>query len=361
MSETDFATRVGQILEAGALNVALGLGYQLGLFEALDGAGALSSDELAAKADLNPRYVHEWLGAVLAGGVVELAPDDPTRFVLPDAHALVLCRRGGAQNLGVYTQELGLLVEGALSGVRAGFRTGQGLGYESYPAFHAFMGELADRKHEQALVGEFLPSVAEGAIEARLRAGGAACDLGCGSGRALLLLAAAFPASEFVGVDLDEGALEAGRDAARAAGLTNVEFLTRDAARLAEAPGELAARFDWVSAFDAIHDQLDPAAALRGARALLKDGGVFSLVDIAAESELAENAERPLGAFLYTVSLLHCLPIGLGPEGKGAGLGMLWGRQRALDLLAEAGFEVEVAEIPNDPFNVHYCCRLSSA
>lgn len=354
----DFAARVGQILEHGALNVALGLGYELGLFEALDGAGPLSCDELAARAGLDARYVLEWLGAMVAGEVVDVVEG---LFLLPPARGDVLCRRGGASNLGVYTQELGLLVSSALGGVRAGFRSGRGLAYADYPEFHAFMGELAERKHRSGLVESFLPAIAGGAVLEGLQAGARVCDLGCGSGGALLVLAAAFPRSEFVGVDLDAGALEQARAEQARAGLENLRFEQRDLGRLAEEPGELAGRFEWVSAFDAIHDQEQPLAALRGARALLAPAGIFSLVDIDAASDPARNKARPMGAFLYTVSLLHCLPVGLGPEGDGAGLGMLWGRERALDLLAEAGFEAEVEELPGDPFNVHYCCQAAGA
>jgi 2-polyprenyl-3-methyl-5-hydroxy-6-metoxy-1,4-benzoquinol methylase len=179
--------------------------------------------------------------------------------------------------------------------------------------------------------------------------------MGCGTGLAACLMAAAFPASEFLGVDLDPEAVAAGRRTAAEEGLTNVHFacvdvgspVCRDAYRH---------RFDYITAFDAVHDQTRPLEALRNARAMLKGEGAFSMIDIAASSSLAENRAHPMGAFLYAVSLMHCLPVGL--VGGGAGLGMMWGRQRALGLLSEAGFsDVRVAEIPNDPFNLHFYCR----
>tara|TARA_R110002072_G_scaffold27431_5_gene89190 strand:+ start:5494 stop:5730 length:237 start_codon:yes stop_codon:yes gene_type:complete len=67
-----------------------------------------------------------------------------------------------------------------------------------------------------------------------------------------------------------------------------------------------------------------------------------------------------IGQILEAVSLLHCLPIGLGPEGKGAGLGMLWGRGKARQLLGEAGLEL-LEESPCDAFNVHYLARRGSS
>jgi hypothetical protein len=96
--------------------------------------------------------------------------------------------------------------------------------------------------------------------------------------------------------------------------------------------------------------------ALRGAHHLLAPGGVFSMIDIAAETEPAQNLEHPMGPFLYTVSLMHCMPVGLA--NGGAGLGMMWGRQKALEMLAAAGFEqVTVVPMDHDPFNRHFFCR----
>jgi len=104
-----------------------------------------------------------------------------------------------------------------------------------------------------------------------------------------------------------------------------------------------------------VHDQTRPMEVLKGIRAVLAEGGMFSMVDIKAETPLAGNLDHPLGPFLYTVSLMHCMAVGLVDGGMG--LGTMWGRQKALEMLAEAGFKrVEVCEIPEDQFNSHYLC-----
>jgi ubiquinone/menaquinone biosynthesis C-methylase UbiE len=183
------------------------------------------------------------------------------------------------------------------------------------------------------------------------------CDLGCAEGVAVLLMAEAFPRSRFVGLDISREAIAAARAAAGRIGLQNVEFVVRDAATLA-ADDELAGAFDYVTAFDAIHDQSRPLEALRGVRHILAARGAFSMIDIAAASDVAANLAHPMGPFLYTVSLMHCMPVGLFDGG--AGLGMMWGREAAVSLLREAGFdEVTVNEIPQDPFNLHFFCRKS--
>jgi hypothetical protein len=80
------------------------------------------------------------------------------------------------------------------------------------------------------------------------------------------------------------------------------------------------------------------------------------MVDIAASSSLLENKTHPMGPFLYTVSLMHCMPVGLVEGGRG--LGMMWGHQKAVEMLEDAGFtQVEVLEIPTDSFNSHFFCR----
>jgi ubiquinone/menaquinone biosynthesis C-methylase UbiE len=162
-----------------------------------------------------------------------------------------------------------------------------------------------------------------------------------------------------VGLDIAEEALDTARTAAAEQGLDNVTFLHQDAAALSDS-SSLAGSFAYVTAFDAIHDQTRPLAALRGVHALLKPGGAFSMVDIAAGSRLADNRDHPMGAFLYTVSLMHCMPVGL--VDGGTGLGMMWGRERAVAMLNEAGFDdVVVGEIPEDAFNLHFFCRKTTS
>lgn len=353
-----FADRLVAILNHGALNLALCIGYRAGIFDHMDTLEApCSLDELSEGSGLSARYLKEWLGIMVCGGIVELHPADggEERFHLPKTHGDLLCRRAGSGNLGVYTQEMPLLTSCALEPLMADLKVAEGISYDHYPRFQRFMAQLADAKHREVLVDVFLPAVGQGRIVAALEKGIRVCDLGCGTGLAVCLMAAAFPSSDFVGLDLDPDALAAGRRTAVEGGLDNVRFDRADAADPATRE-RYRHSFDYVTAFDAIHDQSRPLEALRNVRAILKPQGAFSMIDIAADSSLAENRGHPMGAFLYSVSLMHCLPVGL--VDGGAGLGMMWGRQKAVDLLKEAGFgEITVEEIPDDPFNLHFFCR----
>ncbi len=348
-----FSAKMATILNYGALNLAMGIGYAAGLFEALASfAAPASCAAIAEKAKVDERYLYEWLGVMCAGEIVDVTggPEDE-RFFLPRAHVPFLCRSGGNANLGVYTQEIPLLTQCAMDGVLRGMRSGEGLPYASYPKFYDFMEQLADAKHRDVLIDIFLPSVMHGEMVRRLEQGCRVCDVGCGSGVALALMAEAFPASDFTGMDIDEASIRAAAVRARDQGLTNLRFDVADAAG-DEVPQE---GFEYILAFDAIHDQTNPAGALRNIYRMLTLGGVFSMIDIAASSSVSQNASHAMGPFLYTVSLMHCLPV--GRMENGAGLGMMWGKEQAVAMCREAGFaRVEVHEIPEDGFNYHYLC-----
>jgi len=350
-----FARKMTDILNYGALNLAMGLGYRTGLFDVLDDIGRPATlEHIAQQAGLSERYIREWLGVMVCARVIELsqAPNGQDLFFLPPEHAGLITRRAGQANMGVYTQEIPLLAQSAYESVAQGFLTGQGVSFDHYPDFQEFMAQLAEAKHRQTLVDSFLPSVDGGRIVHRLRSGIRVCDVGCGRGTAALLMAQAFPASRFTGLDLDAQAIASAEEEAHTQGVDNIRFVCLDAAELS-AVEHWRDAFDYVTAFDAIHDQSHPLSALQGIQTMLKPDGILSMVDIAASSRLADNADHPMGPFLYTVSLMHCMPVGL--VNNGAGLGMMWGRQKAVAMLEEAGFaHITVREIPDDPFNLHF-------
>jgi len=357
---TQFSDKLIQILNQGALNLAISIGYALEIFECLDRQETpVDVDTLAGQIGLSRRYLQEWLGIMVTGGIVELEDSGNSqndRYLLPKSHGDLLCRRAGNNNLGVYTQEIPILTASALSAVQKDFSKGCGIPFSVYPQFQSFMAELSDAKHEQVLIRDFLPSVDDGKLIKKLETGICVCDLGCGQGVALNLMAEAFPASVFLGIDNHEQAVAHAALQARNLGLSNARFEIKDAAKIENDP-DFASICDWVCAFDAIHDQSHPLAALKGCRYMLKPDGLFSMIDIKAGSRITDNMDHPMAPFLYTVSLMHCMPVGLNDQGRG--LGMMWGRQQALKLLEQAGFShVAAREIPNDPFNLHFQCRI---
>ena len=168
------------------------------------------------------------------------------------------------------------------------------------------------------------------------------------AGGAVVRLAELFPASRFVGYDFSAEAVAAAAARARDRGLGNARFVACDAAGMTDA-----AAFDLVTAFDAVHDQADPASVLSHIHRALKDDGYYLMQDIKGSSHVERNSENPLATFLYTVSCMHCMTVSLAQGGKG--LGAMWGKELACEMLGEAGFgNVNVMELPHDPINYYY-------
>jgi SAM-dependent methyltransferase len=284
---------------------------------------------------------------MVTGGIVDYDAAVAT-YTLPEAHAVCLTGRG-AMNMAPFAQFTTHLAK-FVGPVAQAFREGGGVPYAAYrPELTDVMDALGRGAFDELLIDGLLP-LAPGLAE-RLHAGARAADVACGTGHALVLLAEAFPASTFVGYDLNPEAIAQARDEASAHGLTNVTFEVCDAARLtAELP------FDAVFVFDAIHDQADPAGVLASIRAVLAPDGIFFMKEPRVSSNLEDNVGNPFAPLLYSVSTLHCLTVSLA-EG-GAGLGTAFGEQLARRLLSEAGFvDVVVNEAPGDPFDAVFVAR----
>jgi len=339
----EFPDRLLRTMNEAALALMLSVGHRTGLFDVMAGKPAATSAEIAARAGLDERYVREWLAVMTAGRIAD--HDDATgSFSLPAGHAAWLTRAAGMNNLATGMQYIGLMatVEDQIVDC---FRHGGGVPYSAFPRFQAVMAEDSGAVHDATLVSKTLPLV-PGLVD-RLRDGIDVADVGCGSGHAANLMAEAFPRSRFTGFDFsDTGLASAGAEAERK-GLANVRFEKRDAARLGEV-----ARFDFITTFDAVHDQARPDLMLAGIATALRSGGVYLCVDTSSSSKLAENLGHPLATFLYTVSCMHCMTVSLADGGMG--LGTMWGEQTARRMLGEAGFtSVEAKRIDGDIVNAY--------
>ena len=341
----EFARRLFSHYTSGVLTLMIDIGHKTALFDAL-AKGPGTSAEIAERAGLDERYVREWLAAMATGGVVEYDAREQT-FLLPAEHAVCLTGTS-SRNLAASSQVLAMLAT-RLPKVAACFRTGGGVPYADFrPDFTAYQDAAWRLLYDGLLVKGFLPA-AKG-IPERLAAGIRVADFGCGTGHAVNVMAREYPWSIFVGYDIAEDAIARARAEAEALGLTNARFEAADVSRLTTER-----KFDLVTSFDAIHDQRDPAAVLRAAAAALAPDGVYFMLEPRASSRLEENLGNPFGAFLYGMSVLHCMTVSLA-EG-GAGLGTAWGEQLARRYLADAGFtSVEVVDAPG-PQNTIYVCR----
>ncbi|HXG38646.1 MAG TPA: class I SAM-dependent methyltransferase, partial [Bacteroidota bacterium] len=298
-----FAGKVLTALNNGALCLMVSIGHRTGLFDIMSQLPPAGSEEIAARAGLNERYVREWLGAMVTGGVVDFDPA-MNWYRLPAEHAAFLTRAAAADNMAVFGQYIAVMgcVE---DDIVECFRKGGGVPYEKFPRFHEVMAEDSGQSVLSSLESHILP-LAPGLTE-RLAKGIRVLDAGCGRGRILTRLAELYPRSRFVGMDLSSEATGYARDTAAKAGIKNVEFIEVDLSTF-DITAEPDA-FDFVTTFDAIHDQAKPLNVLKGIHRTLKPDGVYLMQDISGTSHVDKDIAHPIGTFLYAISCMHCMTV----------------------------------------------------
>jgi 2-polyprenyl-3-methyl-5-hydroxy-6-metoxy-1,4-benzoquinol methylase len=312
-----FAESLVDVLNKSAVALALSLGHRAGLFDAMAKLPvAATSAQIADAANLNERYVREWLNALVTGRAVSYDPEAKT-YQLPPEHAAFLTR-GAAQNLALTMQFIPILA-GVEDRVLDCFRHGGGVPYSEFPRFHEVMAEQSGQTVVNNLIAAILPLVP--GLKEKLEAGIDVLDVGCGSGRAINLLARNFPNSRFKGKD--------------AAAIGEVE------------------QYDLITAFDAIHDQARPDAVLREIYRALRPDGTFLMQDIAGSSHVHQNLDHPAAPLMYMTSCMHCMTVSLAQGG--AGLGTMWGEEKACEMLKEAGFaDISISKLEHDLLNAYY-------
>jgi SAM-dependent methyltransferase len=342
-----FTARMADVIDNAAATLLVSIGHQTGLFEVLAGLPPTTSAGVADAAGLDERYVREWLGGMVTARIVDYDPaaGSSGTYSLPPHRAAVLIRAAGGRNLAAISQYIPLLAE-VEQPIIGCFRNGGGLPYSEFPRFHTVMAERSGQVFDTALVEEVLPLV-DGLAD-RLRRGIDVADFGCGSGHALNLMAQAFSESRFTGFDFSDEAIATARAEAARLHNTNTTFETEDLTQL-----DVESAYDLITAFDAIHDQAQPTRVLANIFRALRPGGIFLMADIRASSRLEDNIDIPMSTYTYTISTMHCMTVSLALDGEG--LGTAWGEQRAIAMLADAGFdEVQVEQIENDPSNNYY-------
>lgn len=342
-----FAGKLLEVINHGTLSLMISVGHRTGLFDTMGQLAASTSDEIAGAAGLNERYVREWLGAMATSKIVTVDPEGK-RYALPPEHAAFLTRAAGADNMAVFGQYISVL--GSVEDhIVECFKNGGGVPYEAYNRFHEVMAEESGQTVLSSLLETILPLVP--GIQKRLKEGIEVLDIGCGSGRALNLMAKTYPNSRFTGYDLCEEPIATATAEAAKQGLTNVQFKQRD---LTDFKPEK--QYDFITAFDAIHDQARPDKVLSGVYQALKPDGVFLVQDIDASSHVVNNMDHPIGPLLYTISTFHCMSVSLAQGGMG--LGTVWGTEKAQEMFREAGFsDVKINRLEHDFQNCFYVIR----
>ena len=342
----EFANRVVADASATTVTVLSSIGDRLGLWRALASGGPATSAELAARSGCVERYVREWCAAMASAGYLDYRPETE-RFELPVEHAVVLADDSTPAYLGGLAQLTRGMSEAA-DGVERAFRAGGGVSIEHYGEhFWGGLERMTGTSFDHALVQDWIPQI-EG-LEQRLRDGILVADVGCGTGRALVRLAEAFPNSRFHGYDVATEAVDRARQAVRDAGVGD-----RVDIRQVDGSEGLPERYDLISTFDVIHDSSDPRGLLASIRRALRPDGVFLCLEIASEERLEDNA-GPMGALKYGFSVLYCMTTSLANHGPGLGTCGVH-QTRLHELCLEAGFSGPRV-VAEDPFSRVYEVR----
>ncbi len=322
-----------------AANAALVVtGDKLGLYRALAASGPLTAIGLAERTDTHERYVREWLSAQAASGFVSFDAETGAFSLSPEQAAVLADDESPVYMTGGFYSIAAVFADE--SKLTQAFKSGKGVGWGDHcNCLFCGVERFFRPGYKANLVAAWLPAL-DGVVE-KLARGAKVADVGCGHGASTFIMAAAFPNSEFVGIDFHQGSIDHARR--HAAGIDNIRFET------ARAQDYSGSDFDLVTMFDALHDMGDPVGAARHIRETMKPDGTLMLVEPNAGDSLADNL-NPVGRVYYAFSTSICVPASLNQE-VGAALGAQAGEKRLGDVAREAGFS-RFRRAAETPFNM---------
>lgn len=319
------------------------VGDKLGLYKAMAGAGWMTPVELAEKTGTAERYVREWLDANAASGYVSYNAQSRQYQLPPEqAFALTVLDLPGAFHVisSCFKDE---------PKITQAFRTGEGVGWHEHDANLFFGTERFFRpNYANNLMSSWIPAL-EG-VTAKLAAGAAVADVGCGHGASTMLMARAFPKSRFFGFDYHSGSIEYARHVAGRDGL--LDQITFEVASAKSYPGN--GGYDFVTFFDCLHDMGDPVGAARHVLSTLKPDGTWMIVEPFAGDRPEQN-HNPIGRIYYAASTMICTPASLAQE-VGTALGAQAGEEQIRKVVTSAGF-TRFRRAVETPFNLVFEAR----
>ena len=344
LDENKLNAFIGQMLSdlGGASSVALvRIGDALGLYRTLKSKGAMTTEELAKAANVNPRYLREWLSNQAASNY--LAYDPATaKFSLPPEQAMVFVDETSPVYMMGGFDLMAALLENQ-SKVQAAFKSGGGVAWgEQAGCMFCAVARFFRPGYHNHLVNQWLPAL-EG-VQAKLERGAKVADIGCGHGWSTVLMAKAFPKSQFTGFDFHPDSIRDARAHADRHGVTaNARF---EVGLAKDYPGQ---GFDLVTCFDCLHDMGDPKGAAAHIRQSLKPDGTWMIVEPMAGDALQDNL-NPVGRLFYAASTMICVPTSLSQE-VGTALGAQAGEARLREVITSGGFKT-VRRATETPFNM---------
>ncbi|GGG86269.1 class I SAM-dependent methyltransferase [Edaphobacter dinghuensis] len=326
--------------------VLIVLGDKLGLYKAMGDGRPVTPVELASRTGTSERYVREWLNANAASGYI-VYDADSQRYTLPPEQALALAVENSPAFLPGAFQIISSCFNDQ-SKIENAFRSGKGVGWHEHhhDLFHGTErffrpGYIAN------LISQWVPALDD--VQAKLRRGAKVADIGCGLGSSTILMAKAFPKSEFYGFDYHGKSIELARQEAKRDAVE--DHLHFEVATAKDYPGQ---EYDFVACFDCLHDMGDPVGAAAHVRSTMKDDGTWMIVEPFAEDATEAN-HNPIGRVFYSASTLLCVPASISQE-VGLALGAQAGEKRIGEVVRAGGF-TRFRRATQTPFNLVFEAR----
>ena len=337
-------TMVGEMGAVASAPLVL-LGDQLGLYRSIVAAGSVSAESLAGATGTNERYVREWLANQSASGYVTHDPQTGEFSMTPEQAAIFADENSPVFLQGAFYSFLSLFADQPR--LVEAFKSGEGVAWgDHHSCLFCGVEKFFKPSYNAHLLQDWIPAV-DGA-EAALTKGAKVADVGCGHAASTILMAKAFPNSTFHGYDFHEPSIEAAREAARKAGVTNVAF---EVATAQNFPGS---GYDFITFFDCLHDMGDPVGAARRVFEALAPGGNLMIVEPMAGDSLTENL-NPVSRLYYAYSTQVCTPSAMSQEG-GMSMGAQAGEARMRKVVCEGGFS-GMHRVAETPFNLIYAAK----
>lgn len=343
LNEAKLHDFMGKML--GDMGAAIGtalvlIGDKLGLYKTLATSGPLTSDQLAERTGTTERYVREWLSAQAASGYIEYHPESGTFSMTPEQAAVFADEDSPVYACGGFYSIASVIADEPK--ITEAFRTGDGVAWsDRHPCLFCGTAKFFRPGYRTHLLSSWIPAL--DGVQEKLERGGRAADVGCGHGHSTLIMAEAFPNTQFIGFDIHAPSIEEARRLAREAGLTNVTF------EVATAKAYPGTDYDLVACFDCLHDMGDPAGAAEHVYATLDRDGTWLLVEPFAQDTLEANL-TPVSRVYYGFSTTVCTPASLAQE-VGAGLGAQAGEVRLREVVTSGGF-TRFRRATETPFNL---------